>query len=111
MAAERIGWPVVLKTAVGVAHKSDAGGVRLGIADGGMLAAAYAEMSRSLGPEVTVSAMLSPGAELALGIVRDPQFGPLVMAGAGGVLVELLADRVLGCHRWMRPGRRTCWPG
>jgi len=96
MAAERIGWPVVLKTAVGVAHKSDAGGVRLGIADGGMLAAAYAEMSRSLGPEVTVSAMLSPGAELALGVVRDPQFGPLVMAGAGGVLVELLADRVFG---------------
>ena len=95
-AAERIGWPVVLKTAVGVAHKSDAGGVRLGIADAGMLAAAYAEMSRSLGPEVTVSAMLLPGAELALGIVRDPQFGPLVMAGTGGVLVELLADRVFG---------------
>jgi acyl-CoA synthetase (NDP forming) len=95
-AAERIGWPVVLKTAVGVAHKSDAGGVRLGIADAGMLAVAYAEMSRSLGPEVTVSAMVPPGAELALGIVRDPQFGPLVMAGAGGVLVELLADRVFG---------------
>jgi acyl-CoA synthetase (NDP forming) len=95
-AAEGIGWPVVLKTAADVAHKSDAGGVRLGIADAGMLAAAYAEMSRSLGPEVTVSAMVSPGAELALGIVRDPQFGPLVMAGAGGALVEFLADRVFG---------------
>lgn len=96
-AAERIGWPVALKTAaVGVMHKSDAGGVRLGIADAAALAAAYAEMSRSLGPEVTVSAMVPPGAELALGIVRDPQFGPLVMAGAGGVLVELLADRVFG---------------
>jgi acetate---CoA ligase (ADP-forming) len=96
-AAERIGWPVALKTAAGgVAHKSDAGGVRLAITDAGMLVAAYAEMSRSLGPEVTVSAMVPPGAELALGIVRDPQFGPLVMAGAGGVLVELLADRVFG---------------
>jgi len=95
-AAERIGWPVVLKTAADVAHKSDAGGVQLGIAGAGMLAAAYAEMSRSLGPEVTVSAMVPPGAELALGIARDPQFGPLVMAGAGGVLVELLADRVFG---------------
>ena len=96
-AAERIGWPVVLKTAaVGAAHKSDAGGVRLGIADAGMLAAAYAEMSYSLGPEVAVSAMVLPGVELALGIVRDPQFGPLIMAAAGGVLVELLADRVFG---------------
>jgi acyl-CoA synthetase (NDP forming) len=96
-AAERIGWPVALKTAAaGVAHKSDAGGVRLGIVDAGMLAAAYAEMSHSLGPEVTVSAMVLPGVELALGVVRDPQFGPLVMAGAGGVLVELLADRVFG---------------
>jgi hypothetical protein len=61
-----------------------------------MLVAAYAEMSHSFGPEVTVSAMVPPGAELALGIVRDPQFGPLVMAGAGGVLVELLADRAFG---------------
>jgi len=96
-AAERIGWPVVLKTAaVGAAHKSDAGGVRLGLVDAGTLATAYAEMSHSLGPEVTVSAMVPPGVELALGIVRDPQFGPLVMAGAGGVLVELLADRVFG---------------
>ena len=95
-AAERIGWPVVLKTAAGVAHKSDTGGVRLGIADAGMLAAAYAEMSHSLGPVATVSAMVPPGAELALGIVCDPQFGPLVMAGAGGVPVELLADRVFG---------------
>jgi acyl-CoA synthetase (NDP forming) len=96
-AAERIGWPVALKTAAtGVVHKSDAGGVRLGITDAGMLVAAYAEMSHSFGPEVTVSAMVPPGAELALGIVRDPQFGPLVMAGAGGVLVELHADRVFG---------------
>jgi acetate---CoA ligase (ADP-forming) len=96
-AAERIGWPVALKTAApGVAHKSDAGGLRLGIAGAGMLVAAYAEMSHSLGPEVTVSAMVPPGAELALGIVLDPQFGPLAIAGAGGVLVELLADRVFG---------------
>jgi acyl-CoA synthetase (NDP forming) len=94
-AAGQVGWPVVLKTAAaGVAHKSDVGGVRLGIADADMLAAAYEEMSRGLGPEVTVSAAVSPGVELALGIVRDPQFGPLVMIGAGGVLVEVLSDRV-----------------
>src|SRR5215470_14938304 len=71
-AAERIGWPVVLKTAADVAHKSDAGGVQLGFAGAGMLAAAYADMSRSPGPEVTVSAMVPPGAELALGICARP---------------------------------------
>lgn len=93
-AGERVGWPVVLKTAAAdVAHKTEAGGVRLGLAGPGPLAAAYAEMARALGPHVTVSRSAGPGVELALGIVRDPQFGPLVMAGAGGVLVELLADR------------------
>ena len=95
--AERVGWPVVLKTAAaGVAHKSDAGGVALGIAGADALTAAYAQMSRSLGPDVTVSAQVPQGAELALGVVRDPQFGPLVMAAAGGVLVEVAADRVFG---------------
>lgn len=93
-AASQIGWPVVLKTAAaGVTHKSDAGAVRLGIADASMLAAAYEEISGQLGPEVTVSALVPPGVELALGVIRDPQFGPLVMIGAGGVLVELLSDR------------------
>jgi acyl-CoA synthetase (NDP forming) len=96
-AAERIGWPVVLKTAAaGVTHKSDVGGVRLGIADVDMLAQAYEDMARSLGPDVTVSGSALPGVELALGVVRDPQFGPLVMAGSGGVLVELISDRAFG---------------
>ena len=93
-AASQIGWPVVLKTAAaGITHKSDVGAVRLGIANGDMLAEAYGEISRSLGPEVTVSAVVPPGVELALGMVRDPQFGPLIMIGAGGVLVEVLSDR------------------
>ncbi len=96
-AAERARWPVVLKTAAaGFTHKTDAGGVRLGIADAGMLARAYEDMSRSLGPDVTVSGSAPPGVELALGVLRDPQFGPLVMAGAGGVLVELISDRTFG---------------
>jgi acetate---CoA ligase (ADP-forming) len=84
----------VLKTAAaGITHKSDVGAVRLGIANEDMLAGAYREISRSLGPEVTVSAFIPPGMELALGMVRDPQFGPLIMIGAGGVLVEVLSDR------------------
>jgi acyl-CoA synthetase (NDP forming) len=96
-AAEQVGWPVVLKTAAaGLTHKSDAGGVRLGITGAAMLASAYEDISRSLGPSMTVSRAVPPGVELALGVVRDPQFGPLVMAGAGGVLVEFISDRAFG---------------
>jgi len=96
-AAEAIGWPVVLKTAApGVTHKSDAGGVRLGIEGPDALAAAYAAVAGLLGPDVTVSSSVPPGVELGLGIVCDPQFGPLVMVASGGVLVELAADRVFG---------------
>jgi hypothetical protein len=95
-AAREIGWPVALKTAEpGISHKSDAGGVRLGIAGSEELRAAYADLSQRLGPHVVIAGMASPGVELALGIVRDPQFGPLVLVAAGGVLVELVHDRRL----------------
>ena len=93
-AAGRVGWPVALKTAVpGVAHKSDVGGVHLGLDGPERLAAAYADLAGRLGPRVLVAAMAGPGVELALGVVADPQFGPLVMVAAGGVLVEVLGDR------------------
>jgi acetate---CoA ligase (ADP-forming) len=93
-AAERLGWPVALKTAApGVRHKSDVGGVRLGLDGPDQLAAAYADLAGRLGPRVLVAAMAGPGVELALGVVRDPQFGPLVMVAAGGLLVEVLRDR------------------
>jgi acetate---CoA ligase (ADP-forming) len=76
-AARRIGWPVALKTAApGIAHKSDAGGVRLGIADPAALAGAYAEMSRALGREVTVSGMVPPGVELGRVSKVDVGVGP-----------------------------------
>jgi acyl-CoA synthetase (NDP forming) len=95
-AAERFGFPVALKTAApGVQHKSDVGGVRLGIDDSPSLEDAYEDVARRLGPKVTVTQMAPPGVEIALGIVRDPQFGPLVLVGAGGVLVEVLRDRRL----------------
>jgi acetate---CoA ligase (ADP-forming) len=63
------------------------------IGDEEQLLAAYREMAGRLGPRVAVQAMAPPGVELALGMVRDPQFGPLVMAAAGGVLVEVIRDR------------------
>jgi acyl-CoA synthetase (NDP forming) len=93
-AAERTGWPVALKTAE-AAHKSDVDGVRLGIADAEDLRKAYRDVAARLGPRVTVAAMAPPGVELALGLARDPQFGPLVMVAAGGVLIEVLRDRRL----------------
>lgn len=95
-AADRVGFPVALKTAApGVQHKSDVGGVALGLADPGAMRAAYLDIADRLGPEVVVAAMAPAGVELALGVVRDPQFGPLVLVAAGGVLVEVLHDRRL----------------
>jgi acyl-CoA synthetase (NDP forming) len=95
-AAAEIGYPVVLKTGQpGIAHKSDAGGVVLGIRDPAGLAAAYAGLAGRLGPRVLVCETAGPGTELALGITRDPGLGPLVVLGAGGLLVEFLADRAV----------------
>ena len=95
-AAAEIGYPVVLKTAEpGVAHKSDAGGVVLGIRDPAGLAAAYAGLAARLGPRVLVCETAEPGIELSAGIVTDGDLGPLVVVGAGGVLVEHLADRAV----------------
>jgi acetate---CoA ligase (ADP-forming) len=93
-AAGRVGWPVALKTAApGIAHKTEAGGVRLGLAGPEELSAAYQDLAERLGPEVTVAAMAPPGVELALGVVPEPPLGALVMVAAGGALVEVLRDR------------------
>jgi acyl-CoA synthetase (NDP forming) len=90
--AERIGWPVAVKTAE-AAHKSDVDGVQLRLADPAAVRAAYADLAERLGPRVIVAAMAPPGVELALGLARDPQLGPLVLVAAGGILIEALADR------------------
>jgi acetate---CoA ligase (ADP-forming) len=95
-AAAEIGYPVVLKTAApDIAHKSDAGGVALDIAGPGELRQARARMAARLGPRMLVCETVPPGTELALGIIRDQALGPLVVVGAGGVLVEYLADRAV----------------
>jgi acetate---CoA ligase (ADP-forming) len=95
-AARELGWPIVLKTdEPGIEHKSDVGGVVLGLADEATVAAAYDELAARLGPRALVCAAAPAGVELALGIVRDPLLGPLVLVAAGGVLVELLDDRAV----------------
>jgi acyl-CoA synthetase (NDP forming) len=95
-AAQSIGYPVVLKTdEPAILHKSDAHGVFLKIPDAAGLMAAYEDLAARLGPHVLICESAPAGTELALGIARDPDLGPLIVVGAGGVLVELMADRAV----------------
>jgi acetate---CoA ligase (ADP-forming) len=100
-AAAAIGFPVVLKAASAkLPHKSDVGGVMLGLRDADQVKSAWAEIEcnvRKHGFEEPLDGMLvcqqiSGGLELALGLHRDPEVGLIVMAGAGGVLLELIKD-------------------
>jgi acetate---CoA ligase (ADP-forming) len=99
--AQAIGFPVVLKlVSPDILHKTDAGGVILGIQDGEAAGAAYEMLvARALAayPDATirgvmVQKMITGGREVIVGVKRDPTFGPLVMFGLGGVYVEALAD-------------------
>jgi acyl-CoA synthetase (NDP forming) len=93
-AAGRLGFPLAVKTAApGILHKSDVDGVRLGLATVEAVQEAYEELARRLGPQALIARMAPPGTELALGLIRDPQFGPLIVVGAGGTLIEVLQDR------------------
>ncbi len=92
-AAEEIGFPVVLKAAGShMTHKSDVGGVSLGLPDPDAVVAAAEGMS-GLSESFLVERMQpKPLAELIVGITRDPQFGLVLVIGAGGILVELMQD-------------------
>jgi acetate---CoA ligase (ADP-forming) len=93
-AAAELGYPVVLK-ALGLLHKSDAGGVAIGLADDAELARAVATMGERLSPAgYSVERMVSePGAiELIAGCVRDSRFGPILLVGLGGLFAEVLRD-------------------
>ena len=93
-AAAELGYPVVLK-AVGRLHKSDAGGVAVGLADPRELAEALTRMEGALAPpwySVERLAPLSDGIELIVGAKRDPRFGPVLLVGAGGLYAEIVAD-------------------
>lgn len=92
-AASELGYPVVVK-ALGLVHKSDAGGVALGIESEGSLEEALAGMATlsAEGYSVERMAPLAEGAELIAGCIRDPRFGPIVLVGLGGIYAELLDD-------------------
>ena len=95
-AARELTWPVTMKTAAqGVRHKTDVGGVYLNLWNEQALSEAYKELSAGLGERVIVQSMVEPGIELAFGMIRDQQFGPVVIVAAVGTLIEYVADRVV----------------
>ncbi|MFF5213574.1 GNAT family N-acetyltransferase [Streptosporangium sp. NPDC000396] len=95
--AEATGFPVALKaTGPDLVHKSDVGGVRLGLATADEVRRAYREMAGAIGPAMTgaiVQPMAEAGVEMIIGGVAHESFGPLLMVGMGGVAAELMADR------------------
>lgn len=99
--AAEIGFPVVLKVLSGdISHKSDVGGVELGLPDAAAVQAAYDRIMASAKQAapgakvdgVSVQPMAKQGTEVIVGMTTDPQFGPVMMFGLGGIMVEVLKD-------------------
>jgi acyl-CoA synthetase (NDP forming) len=99
--SQKLGFPVALKIASSdVVHKSDAGGVKLGLKTATQVGKAYDDIMKSIKkafPDakiegVSVQTMAKPGVEVIIGMSKDAQFGPVLMFGLGGVLVEILKD-------------------
>ena len=99
--SQKIGFPVALKIASpDVIHKTDAGGVKLSLNNAAGVKAAYSQMMEAIRQKypdalvhgVSVQKMVPPGTEVIVGIGKDPQFGPYVMFGLGGIFVEILKD-------------------
>jgi acyl-CoA synthetase (NDP forming) len=100
-AARDIGFPVVLKVvSPQITHKSDVGGVKLDLKSAEEVADAFDEImaaARGAAPDATIDGvsvqqMARPGIEVIVGVSTDPQFGPVIMFGLGGILVEVLKD-------------------
>ncbi|MFA5079715.1 MAG: acetate--CoA ligase family protein [Dehalococcoidia bacterium] len=99
--AKKMGFPVALKiVSPDVVHKSDAGGVKLNLMNATQVAKAYSEIMASIkkhNPKarivgVSVQKMAKQGVEVIIGMTKDAQFGPVIMFGLGGILVEVLKD-------------------
>jgi len=100
-AAKKLGYPVVLKiVSPQITHKSDVGGVKLNLASAEAVGEAFdaiTQAARTAAPEATIEGvsvqrMVEPGIEVIVGVSTDAQFGPVLMFGLGGVLVEVLKD-------------------
>jgi acyl-CoA synthetase (NDP forming) len=101
-AAAEIGYPLVLKV-VGpdIVHKTDVGGVRVGLRDEAAVRAAWRDFAARLGDRMTgalVQQMVTAGVEMLVGATEDPTFGPVVACATGGVLAELIHDAEFRLH-------------
>jgi acetate---CoA ligase (ADP-forming) subunit beta len=99
--SRELGFPVAMKIiSPDISHKSDIGGVKLGLANVTQVGRAYTEIITNVSQKmpqahiegVSVQQMARPGVELIIGMNLDPQFGPVIMFGLGGILVEVLKD-------------------
>jgi acyl-CoA synthetase (NDP forming) len=99
--SQKIGFPVVLKiVSPDVIHKTDAGGVKIGLENVSEVKKAYndiltsvkKQVPRALVHGISVQKMARPGVEVIIGTSQDPQFGPVIMFGLGGLFVEVLRD-------------------
>jgi len=99
--SREFGFPVALKiTSLDIVHKSDAGGVKLGLRTAKQVGKAYEDILQAVRQKhlqariegVSVQKMARPGVEVIIGISKDDQFGPVLMFGLGGILVEVLKD-------------------
>lgn len=99
--SEEIGFPVVLKiSSVDITHKSDAGGVKVNLKDKVEVENAFDMIMRSAREKfpdadiegISVQRMAKSGTEIIIGMIKDAQFGPVLMFGLGGILVEVLKD-------------------
>jgi acyl-CoA synthetase (NDP forming) len=89
-AAEALGFPVAVKSALAGAHKTELGAVALDLRDPAAVRAA----AERIGPPLLVQRFVPTGVELLVGAMQDPVFGPLVALGPGGVLAELIGEAV-----------------
>jgi len=91
---ESVAYPLVMKTAEpGIQHKSDVGGVVVGIQDRSSLLEAYQALNDKLGKQVVLMPMVEKGIEVSLGMKYDPHYGPMVIIATGGIFIELIKDR------------------
>ncbi len=97
VAAAELGYPLAVKLARGPVHKTEAHAVMLNIENETALRSAITAVQSVASRErdVLIQPMVKPGTELIVGAIQDPQFGPVVMVGAGGVLADMIADRQL----------------